>query len=364
MLHAQEPSTLSVAALSPWLTNGVTVDQTGALFLSHPRFKGHEESPSLTRVGRDGRPTPFPGRGWNSWRPGDDGAKAFVFVNAVHIFADGTLWVVDQGAPEGGKPGPGAQKLVQLDPVTGEIRRILPFDSAILPAGAQMNDLRVHGDRLYVTDSGLGGLILHDLASGQSRRRLSEHPLLRKAEAAVQKGTNGRALRDAKGKRPSVNSDVIELSAVGDWLYWAPPTGPIRRIPTAVLWDDALDDAALAKRIEYVADTPSIGGTAIDTLANLYLSDAEHRRITVLTPDGARATLIADERLVSPDALFIDVRRRLLIPAPQLERMAGQNGGREKTRPPYAVYALQLPETLAGHRLGDAVTGRLTIAVP
>jgi catechol 2,3-dioxygenase-like lactoylglutathione lyase family enzyme len=346
---------LAIAARAPWLCNAVAVAPDGTTFLGLPRFAGHLETPSVARVDADGTARPFPGGAWNGWSPGADGRDAFVMVNALHIFADGTLWVVDQGSV-GGVPKAAAPKLVRLDPKAGSILAVLRFGADILPPGATMNDLRVHDHMIYVTDSGLGGIIVHDLAANRTLRRLSGHPLLGKPADGVQKGTGGRVLADRSGKRPGVQSDMIELDADGAWLYWSTPTGPIRRIATALLTDERLDDAALAAAIQTVAPIPTIGGTTMDTLGNLYLSDVEHRRISVLTPQGRMVTLVEDERLTSPDAMFIDANRRLFIPAAQIENIA-PHAGEDRTAPPWLVLALPLPQAIGDVRLGDAVTG-------
>lgn len=348
---------LTVAAQSRWLCNGVAAAPDGTLFLGLPRFPDHTATPSLVRVEPDGALSPFPGGTWNAWSQGGDGREAFVTVNAVHVFNDGTLWVVDQGAV-GGQAVPGGPKIVRIDPRTGTVLAVLRFGDDILPAGAAMNDLRLHDHMLYVTDSGLGGLIVHDLAANRTLRRLSGHPLLHKPEGAVQKGQGGRILADAADRHPAVASDMIELDADGAWLYWATPTGPVRRIATALLTDESLTDADLAAAIQTIAEIPTIGGTAMDTLGNLYLSDAENRRIAVLTPQGRMLTLVQDDRLVSPDAICIDGQRRLLVPASQLEDLASGAGGDDRTRAPWQVLALPLPRELAGLRLGEAVTGR------
>lgn len=339
---ANPPSALEIAARSPWLCNAVAVAPDGAIFLGLPRFEGHVTTPSLAKLDANGVARPFPGDRWNGWKPGDSGRDAFVMVNSIHIFADGTLWVVDQGRIAG-NPAPAQPKLVRIDPRTGTVLTVLRFDDDVLPSGATMNDLRVHDGMVYITDSGLGGIIVHDLCANRTIRRLSGHAALRKPTAAVQKGTGGRALADATGPRPAVHSDMIELDADGAWLYWATPTGPICRISTALLVDETLDDPALAATIQTVATIPTIGGTAMDTLGNLYLSDVENRRITVLTPQGRTLTLVADKRLVTPDALFIDASRRLLIPAAQIETIAPHAGGTDRTQAPWVVYAMALP---------------------
>ncbi|WP_246725131.1 major royal jelly family protein [Beijerinckia sp. L45] len=279
-------------------------------------------------------------------------------VNSVHVFDDDTLWVVDQGAPPGNTPAPGAQKLVQVDAVTGRLLSVLRFGTDILPPGAQMNDLRVHGEVIYVTDSGVGGVIVHDLANGRTIRRLSGHPSLRQQKTAAMKGKGGRVLADDHDERPTVHSDMLEVTDAGDWIYLSAPTGPLLRLPTDPLRDRNVTDERLAGLIETVAEIPTIGGTGIDTLGNLLLSDVENRQILVLAPTGERAVLVTDDRLVSPDALFIDHNRRLYIPAPQIEYLAQHDGGEDRTNAPFLVFAMDLPTSLDGHPLGAAVTGR------
>jgi len=327
---------LQVAATSPWLANGIAVTPEGGLFLNFPRFRGHEKSPALARVTPSG-PTPFPGNHWNEWKPGDEGLDSLVNVNACHNFGDGLLWVVDQGAPQGESPSKGAAKLVAFDIATGKAVKVIRFDEKALPQGGAPNDLRIQDNFVYVTDSGLGGVIIHDLNTGETLRRLSGSALLRKPEGLAQKGYNGRILEDKAGKRPTVHSDVIEVSPDGQWFYYATPTGPLYRIPTASLKDIRLSDEALERHIEKVADIPSIGGSAIDAAGNIYLSNVEKRSVDLLQPDGTLKTLIQDESLITPDALVI-TDGWIYVPAPQIEYLADNNKGNDATHGPWSVY--------------------------
>ena len=348
---------LSVAAIAPFLCSGVAVTPDETIFLGMPRFPGNEATFSVGRVAPDGTVHPFPGGSWNGWKPGQDGSAAFVMVNAIHLFADGTLWAVDQGAPPGQSPEPGAQKLVQLDTTSGAVLRVLRFPEDIMPPGAQFNDLRIHGDLLFATDSGLGGIVIHNLKTGRTLRRLSAHPLLRNDATHIHKGGGGRILQDAQGNRPQVQSDDIEIDADGTWFYFAVPAGPLKKIRVADLLDDRKSDIDLAALVQVAAEIPSIGGTCIDTLGNIYLSDGENARIVILSPDGRRTTLVQDPRLISPDALFIDSKRTLYVPCSQIEKLAMFNGGTDGTRAPFLVLSLPLPEQLGALRLGAALEG-------
>ncbi|AXC26731.1 bleomycin resistance protein [Acetobacter sp. JWB] len=348
---------ISVAAHSPFIASGVAVSHEGVVFLGLPRFPGMEKTPSVARVNNRGEPVPFPGGRWNTWQKGKNGSQAFVMVNAIHLFRDNTLWVVDQGAPVGSQPEPGAQKLVQLDVKTGDIMQVLSFSAAIMPPGARFNDLRIHGDLIFVTDSGLGGVIVHNLSTGKTLRRLSGQKVMRNDGVHLHRGIGGRILADGEGRRPDIASDDIEVDASGTWLYFAVPAGPLKRIGVADLLDMALTDDQLAQKVEIVAEIPSIGGTCMDTRGNIYLADAENSQITVLSPSGKRATLVQDHRLISPDALFIDRNRRLYVPCPQLQKLAFLNDGRNEVQAPFLVFSIPLPDSLDGIPLGTGVEG-------
>lgn len=341
---AAEPAALVSVAQSPWLTNGVTLTPDGAMFINFPRFKGHENSPALARVVA-GQPQPFPGNAWNRWRPGDSGQNRLVNVNAVHCFGDSLIWAVDQGAPQGEKAPPGAAKLVAFDAQSGAVRKLIRFNSDVLPAGGAPNDLRMYQDLIVITDSGLGGIILHDLETGYQLRRLSQVAELRKPAGAQQKGFHGRILQDGAGNGPAVHSDMLEISPDGEWLYVATPTGPLWRIKTAALLNKTLDDSALRKQLEKVAAIPSVGGSAIDAHGRILLANSEARAVDLLLPDGRRRTLVQDARLNSPDALFIH-NGYLYIPAPQIEDLKAHAGGTEKTRAPWHIWRYPLPAAL------------------
>ncbi|GCE82366.1 SMP-30/gluconolactonase/LRE family protein [Komagataeibacter diospyri] len=348
----------TVIATSPrYLCNAVAATRDGTLFLGAPRWDLMADTPSVFRVTSDGMLQPFPGGSWNEWKPGADAASAFVMVNGLHIFSDDTLWVVDQGIdPTKSTSVPGGQKLVQLDPHDGRVLQILRWGNDILPPGSAMNDLRIAGDLMFVTDSGLGGIIIHNMRSGETVRRLSEHPLLRATPDKPLRGRDGHILRDSTGKRPLVHSDMLEITADRKWFYFSTPSGPLRRIPTDILLDASLTDGQRAGRIEKVIDLPTIMGTAIDTLGNLYFADAEHGRIVVLTPEKKQLTLFEDARLVDGDALFITADRRMLVPVAQTERLPANNAGVNALKLPFISLGFPLPDMLDGHKLGGVVS--------
>lgn len=359
-LAADQPPHLpaTVIASSPrYLCNAIAATRNGTVFLGSPRWETMDDTPSVFRVSSNGTLKPFPGGTWNQWKHGADPANAFLMVNGLHIFSDDTLWVVDQGIdPITNTTVAGGQKLVQFDPQSGKVLQILRWGEDILPPGATMNDLRIAGDLMFITDSGLGGIIVHNMRSGTTVRLLSEHPLLRATYTKPMVGRDGHIFRDKDGKRPLVHSDMLEITADRKWFYFSTPIGPLRRLPTSALLDSSLTDSQRAEKIETVMDMPTMMGTAIDTLDNFYFADAERGQIMVLTPEKEKLVLFEDARLVDGDALFITANRQMLVPIPQTERLPANNAGVNALKPPFLSLSFPLPKTLNGHPLGNVVS--------
>ncbi len=268
-----------------------------------------------------------------------DGADRFVGVNAVRTGPDGALWIVDRGGPGIGKPlashGP---KLVRIDLATNRVSRVYDL-GAVTEPWSFVDDVRFNGRRAYLTDAGDPGLIVLDLDSGVGRRVLDGHPSTIAQSPLV---AEGKPLRDPHGDPVVIHADQLEVSPDGRWLYYQPCSGGLSRIETRFLDDASLGDAALAKRVERFADTPSTGGTAIDAAGTIYLSDTDRSRILTISPEGRIATLIADPRLAWVDAMWIDDAGNLLMPAAQLDRTPGLNDGTNAVKPPIVLYSLAI----------------------
>ena len=355
-VEAEDLLKLEPAAHSQWMANQVALTSKNVMFLGCPRSNASQQTPSLARRNEDGTMSAFPGNGWNEWKPGDDGREAFIYLNSVHIFADDTVWCVDQGSVNGegfdkdlAMPKPGAQKLVQLDPVSGDILKVIRFDDTILPPGAKMNDLRFHGSVMYITDSGLGAIIVHDLETGLTLRRLSGKPQMvtgdRTVTLAMQPGAPEEVFHPP-------NSDMIEITADGQWLYWATPIGPLYKIQTRLLRNKDLTDVALAGHVQHVADIEFSSGCIMDDLGNIYFCETKTGHVTLLTPSGQKVTLTSNPALLRPDGAFIAADRRFYVPIKPKAPDA-------PPATPYIIYSMELPESFGGTQLGKAVTGTM-----
>lgn len=340
------PQLQQVASLR-WVCNAVAVTRNNRVFLGLPRWPGNQDTPSVVESLPDGTLKPFPGGDWHRWQPGQNGENAFVKVNTVHIFDDDTLWVVDQGdenAPER------TQKLLQFDTQTGALLRKYTFDNTVLPKGGTLNDLRLDAEFAYLTDSGLGGIIILNLQRGDAVRRLSAHPFTLMQGDRPPIGEAGFMMQDQQGAPARVHADPLEISPDGRWLYFQSLTGPLYRVPTRDLRDASLSDEALAEKVQYVYDTPMLVGTAMDSRGNLYMAEFAKPRITLLSPDGKVIVVLEDDRIWGPDALFITWQRELYIPCPQSGRMAFNRGpgGKDRVQRPWKIFRVPLPEGLGG----------------
>jgi len=353
------PHLTEVASLD-WLCNAVGLTSTGRLFVGLPRWPGFEKTPSIAEVLPDGSLKPFPGNEWNHWAPGKSPFHMLVKVNTIHIFDDDTLWAIDQGedaGPKGSNPG---QKILQFDTTTGKLLRNITLPPSVVPPGANLNDLRLDSGHAYLTDSGLGAIIVVNLTTGVSIRRLADHHSTKMDPARRPMGEDGHVLLMPDGTDHQVHSDPIEISPDGKWLYYQPLSGPLWKVPTEALRDTQVAEKALGDKVEFVYDTGPLTGTAIDSDGNLYLGEYDKPRVTVLSPDGTLRVVTEDPILSNPDAMIISRQRELYIPVPQSARMAANRGpgGVDGIKPPFKVFKLQLPANLGGRELVPATVGQ------
>jgi hypothetical protein len=330
-------SSLTVALNVNVVTNGVTRSRDGRLFLALSRIDGSNGPRVVELV--DGNARPYPDVAWNSWRPGQGAANALVRVNALRVGPEGDLWLVDVGAPGFGRPKlEGGPKIVQIDLATNTVRRTYGLD-AVTNEESFVDDIRFNGRTAYITDAGSPGLIVLDLDSGNARRVL-DGDISTTAQRPIT--AEGRALAGPDGDPVYIHADQLEMSPDGNWLYYQPCTGPLYRIGTRWLDDASVNDTERAQHVELFAETPSTGGTAIDSDGNLYVSDTDRQQVLKTAPDGSTSTLIQDQNLLWVDAMWIDDAGYLWMPAAQLNRMAPFQGGTSRVEFPVHVYKLQI----------------------
>ncbi|QRY55881.1 SMP-30/gluconolactonase/LRE family protein [Sphingobacterium siyangense] len=324
---------------SEMVWNGVTTSSDGRIFVNFPRIEG-DKGMRIGEVLKNGRIIPYPNEDWNNWESGADVNEKFVRSNSLRIGPDGLLWIVDTGTPSMGQnPLSGnALKLVSIDIKTNTVQKIIPL-SGIAKPSTFIDDLRISGNTIYLTDAGEPALIILDKTTGKGRRVLGNQPsttdnLPIKAE--------GKIMKDEKGSEVRIHADQLEISPDGKWLYFQPASGPLWRVETQYLSDENLSEKDLASKVELFYKAPSTGGTAIDADGNIYVSDVNKSEIIKISPEGKESLVIKDKRLLWADALWIDDNEYLWIPTGQLNRLAAFQNGKSKVELPVVIYKLKI----------------------
>ncbi|MBD2770994.1 L-dopachrome tautomerase-related protein [Iningainema tapete] len=334
----QAAELIEVATSPRHIWNGVAVSPQNRVFVNFPRWL-EDDTPAVGEILSDGSIQPFPGNEWNlSSLPA---SEKFVNVNSLKADNDNYLWVVDSGAPHG-VVIPGGAKLVQIDLNTNEVIRVYHFDNSIAPKYSYVDDVRLDEHHAYLSEAGVGAIIVLDLESGKARRVLENHPSTH-ANPSIVPMIEGKEFRDQQGKVPQIHVNDIELSPDGKYLYYQSTAGPnLYRIQTKFLVDEQLSDRQLGERVELVGKSIVVGGMTMDFLGNLYLSDVENNAIRRRYPNGNIELFIRDERIHWPDASCLSQDGYLYFPAAQINRMPAFNNGIDRTEKPYRLYKVKV----------------------
>jgi sugar lactone lactonase YvrE len=304
LVETRDSRLQSVATFDHQVT-GVTMAPDGRIFVNFPRWT--VDTPvSVAELMPDGSTKPYPNEEWNAWRnarmsevsPRDH----FVCVQSVVADRHGSLWVVDPAAPNAEKTVKGGPKIVEIDLKSNNVKRIFPMGADVAGPASYLNDIRIAPDGrfAYLTDSGSpGGLVVLDIASGQSWRVLSDDPSTQ-FDPSVTVMTDGQPLRRPDGRQPLFNADSLALSKDGNTLYWQALTGKtLYRIPTSTIQSAA---AAGQARPEKVGTTEPADGLWTGENDEIYLSSLANNAIKVINPaDGSVRQLLTDSRLRWPD---------------------------------------------------------------
>jgi hypothetical protein len=324
------------------LWNGITITPDGRRFVALPGWLG--QSAGAGEIGRDGILRPWPGNSWNTYKPGVDGSKALVSVNAVRLNPKGDeLWVVDAGATLGSARLPGGSKLVVFDVATGAVKKVHPLEGVFEEPNAAPNDIRFHGDHAFVSEAGVGSIVILDLRTDRLRRVLVRNPLLVMDPVKRPVMVDGKVLHNAAGQPFGTNANQLEVSPDGRWLYIQPLNGGMSRIELSLLTDPGATAEQLSAGLKFWAETPPLSGSAIDARGNLYLNSVNDRSIKRLTPDGQLTTILTDPRLKWADAPWLTPDGYLWLPIAQLGWTPALNGGVSKLEWPTPLFRMRLP---------------------
>jgi sugar lactone lactonase YvrE len=329
---------LEIVTTSDDLINGITISASGRMFVCYP----HLEGGNGLRIGEimpDKSISAYPNKNWNSWQPGQPVADKIIRPNSLRIGPDGNLWIVDTGSPAlGADPLPGdAAKLIVINITTNTVIRIIPLQQ-FARQHSFFDDLRIYNDNIFITDAGEPAIIVLSQKTGYGRRVLENHsstvdqlPLL----------AEGREIRTTDGQLLRINADQLEVSPDGKWFYFQPVSGPLARIELQYLTDLSLSSSTMAAHVEHFYDSPTTGGTCIDSQGNIYLSDVNKLEIIKITPEGKSSVLVHDERLIWCDAMWLDDQGYLYLPCAQINRLPSFQNGKGTLDLPVKIYRIK-----------------------
>ncbi|GAA6619489.1 L-dopachrome tautomerase-related protein [Scytonema sp. NUACC26] len=343
-----------IAYFNGAMPTGVTVSQQGRIFVNFPKW-GDEVEFTVAEI-REGKPVAYPDEATNQTNP-NDLAAALVSVQSVVVDPKDRLWILDTGSPLFQPTQYGGPKLVCVDLASDRVIKKILFPQDVALPTTYLNDVRFDLRRgvegmAFITDSsdsGPNGIIVVDLASGESWRKLNDHPSTKAEERQnFLPVVEGRPFLerqpDGTTKPIKMGSDGIAISADGERLYYCPlASRRLYSVATDALADRSLDDKAVAAT---VIDEGDKGGGAdgleSDAEGHIYATNYEHHAILRRRPDKEWETVAYDPRLIWPDTLSVAVDGYLYVTANQLNRQARYQGGRDLRRKPYTLFRIRI----------------------
>jgi sugar lactone lactonase YvrE len=144
-------------------------------------------------------------------------------------------------------------------------------------------------------------------------------------------------------------TDGIALSPDGKTVYYtAFSRREIHAVSTDSLTDRELADEQVEKSVKKIANKTSANdGICCDAQGRIYTTDYEenaiHRFSRDASADQKGETIVQDERLLWPDAVWVR-GDYLYITTNQLNRLPGLHKGKDLRQEPYALFRYPLPK--------------------
>ncbi|EWY41291.1 hypothetical protein N825_27465 [Skermanella stibiiresistens SB22] len=344
-----------VVHFSGAMPTGVSVSRTGRIFVNFPKW-GDDVQFTVAEI-RDSACVAYPDEATNRTDPNDP-AAALVSVQSIVVDPSDRLWILDTGSPMFQPTEFGGPKLLCVDLETDKVVKKILFPQDVALPTTYLNDVRFDlrrggGGMAFITDSsdqGPNGIIVVDLASGESWRRLHEHP----STKALQPPeflpiVEGRPLMerdpDGSAKPVKMGADGIAIGADGGRLYYCPlASRHLHSVSIDALIDRSLNDQAVAATVVDEGDKGGgSDGLETDADGNIYATNYEHNAILRLNAGtGQWETVVHDPRLLWPDTMSVAADGHLYVTANQLHRQAKYQGGQDLRRKPYTLFRVDL----------------------
>ena len=401
----------TVATFPGPMPEGVTVSHGNRVFVNFARWG--DDIPFTVAEIVNGKAVAYPNQEINDW-PGRKLANPnaftdvqadqthFVSVQSVVVDPADRLWVLDTGAPLLKNIVPGGPKLVCIDLRTNQVLKTILLPPETAGANSYMNDVRFDltaGDSgpqdpttavgtrpvlnpnappadpsrpdagrspgqpaadgspirgtAYITDSssmGPNAIIVVDLATGKSYRRLNQHFSVL-AEPGFLMFAEGRPVyKTEPGKPPEpvvFAADGIAISADGKQLFYCPINSTtLYSVSTEMLRDRSKSDAQVGATVRAVAGKMPSDGLESDAQGRVYETDPVTDSIHRWDPkSGLTETLAHDPRLLWPDTMSLSDDGYLYVTANQLHRQPTMHNGQDLRQRPYQLFRLKVDAT-------------------
>ncbi len=336
------------------MPTGVTVSHEGRIFVCFPKW-GDKVDFTVAEI-KDSQAMAYPDQETNNTDP-NDLAKALVSVQSVVVDPLNRLWMLDTGSPEFKPTSFGGPKLVGVDLQSNTIFKKILFPPDVALPTTYLNDVRFDLRRgkegmAFITDSadkGPNAIIVVDLASGESWRKLHEHPST-KAEGLstflpiVEGKPFMERPADGPPKPVTMASDGITLNADGTRLYYCPlASRKLYSVSVDALVNRTSDESAVAKSVVDEGEKGSgSDGLECDSENRIYATSYEHNAILRRSGDGQYETVAHDPRMLWPDTMSLATDGYLYFTCNQLHRQAKYQGGQDRRVKPYTLFRVRV----------------------
>ena len=347
--HAQRVE--QVATFNGPMPTGVTVSRAGRIFVNFPPWG--DPVPFTVAEVKNGRAVAYPTAAINRINTAHPGACLYS-VQSVVVDPKDRLWALDTGSVKLGPNVKNGPKMVCMDLKTNRVTRTIFFPRSVVPASTYLNDVRFDlrrgkGGMAYITDSGAkapNGIIIVDLATGQSFRRLGGHPSV-KADPSITLVVEGQPFLERKHglspQKPKLGSDGIALSADGKTLYYCPLISRrLYSVDVDVMLDRTKSEAEVDRTVKDLGVKGASDGLEFDAKGGLYATDYEHARVLAGPPGGPYKTLAQAPTLYWMDTMSVADNGYLYFTANELHRQPSYHNGKDLRVKPYRLYRVKV----------------------
>lgn len=357
------PAEYSLGALEPIayfygaMPTGVTVSHKGRIFVNFPKW-GDDVKYTVAEIFKDGNTIAYPDEALNKTNE-KDLASTLVSAQSVVVDPSDRLWILDTGSPLFRPTEYGGPKLICVNLNSNQVEKNILFPQSVALPTTYLNDIRFdlrRGDEgmAFITDSsqkGSNGIIVVDLASGESWRRLNDHqstkpedlqnflPLV-EGKPFLEEQQDGSVKHGA-----SMGSDGIAISSDGSRLYYCPlGSRKLYSVATDALANRDLPESEVVATLNEHGDRGGASdGLESDAAGNIYSTNYEHNAILRFrNSDKKWETLVYDSRLLWPDTLSLATDGYLYVTANQLHRQARYNRGKDLRVKPFTLFRIQV----------------------